>query len=100
MLQAHANNKYFSQGVTEPKMHPNMRGVHREPEMSEKAGVGIALERDDLTGIVSVKRIAADGSAALDGRLRIGDIIVAVDGLQTAVVGHELTNVIIGPEGT
>jgi len=99
MLQASGNNKYFSEGVTEPKMHQLVRGG-LERDMTDKAGIGIALERSETSGLVSVKRIAVDGSAAADGRLRPGDLILGVDGLQTSVIGSELTNLIIGPEGT
>jgi len=99
MLQAHGNSKYFSQGVGEPTMHQINRGGLRERDMA-KAGVGIALQRDDHSGIINVKRIALDGSAAADGRLCVMDIILAVDGIATASIGQEVTSLIIGPEGT
>jgi C-terminal processing protease CtpA/Prc len=52
------------------------------------AGIGIALERSELSGVVSVKRISAEGSAAADGRLRPGDVILSVDGVQIAGIGQ------------
>lgn len=101
MLRAQGNNKYFSQGVSEPKMHTyNLTIGKPERDTSDKAGIGIALERSDATGMICVKRIAADGSAAADGRLRVGDVILSVDGVITHGIGKELTNLIIGPEGT
>lgn len=100
MLQATGSGNYFSQGVGEPKMHPMNRGGLRERDMANKAGIGIALQRDDYSGIIHVKRIAPGGSAAVDGRLRVSDVILAVDGISTASIGQELTSLIIGPEGT
>jgi hypothetical protein len=100
ILQASGNRKYFSEGVTEPKMHQVTLQGRRERDMTDKAGIGIALERSEATGLVTVKRLAMDGSAAADGRLRQGDLILAVDGFHTSVIGSELTNLIIGPEGT
>mmetsp|Transcript_64679 Transcript_64679/g.104653 ORF Transcript_64679/g.104653 Transcript_64679/m.104653 type:complete len:510 (-) Transcript_64679:252-1781(-) len=100
MLQATGNGNYFSLGVGEPKMHPMNRGGLRERDMANKAGIGIALQRDDYSGIIHVKRIAPEGSAAADGRLRVSDVILAVDGISTASIGQELTSLIIGPEGT
>jgi hypothetical protein len=100
MLRAHGGNKYFSRGAEPPKMHKFDRRGLPERDMDKRAGIGIALERHGTTGAVSVKRIASDGGAAADGRLRVADIILAVDGIPTAGVGQELTNLIIGPEGT
>lgn len=100
ILQTSGNRKYFSEGVKEPKMHQVTLQGQRERDMTDKAGIGIALERSEATGLVTVKRLAMDGSAAADGRLRQGDLILAVDGFQTSVIGSELTSLIIGPEGT
>ena len=77
----------------------NRRG-QPERDLDKRAGIGIALERHEASGAVSVKRIAADGGAAADGRLRVADVILAVDGIPAVGVGQELTNLIIGPEGT
>jgi C-terminal processing protease CtpA/Prc len=100
MLQAHGCTKYFTKGVKPPKMHQFNRRGQPERDMDKMAGVGIALERSEANGAVHVKRIAAEGSAAADGRLRIADAILAVDGIPTTGIGQELTNLIIGPEGT
>ena len=101
-MMRNAGGQYFSAGVSEPKMklptQTNTPSIGRSE--TGVAGIGVALERNDVTGIVKVRRITPDGSAAADGRIRVDDTILAVDGINTAVLGNELTNLIIGPVGT
>ena len=64
------------------------------------AGIGIALEQSALNGNALVKRLIPDGNAAVGGRLRAGDEILAIDGFSVIGTGHEAAGLIVGPEGT
>mmetsp|Transcript_26167 Transcript_26167/g.62437 ORF Transcript_26167/g.62437 Transcript_26167/m.62437 type:complete len:365 (-) Transcript_26167:318-1412(-) len=101
--------KYFSRGVTAPRFNRyhdefNANGTLMtgpSPPMSSdaRAGIGIVLERSE-DGVVYIKRIAADGPAAREGTLQVGDVLLQVDGVPARGMGQELTNLIVGPPAT
>ncbi|KAJ1485349.1 hypothetical protein T484DRAFT_1945677 [Baffinella frigidus] len=100
--------KYFSRGVTAPRFNRyhdefNANGTLMtgpSPPMSSdaRAGIGIVLERSE-DGVVYIKRIAADGPAAREGTLQVGDVLLQVDGVPARGMGQELTNLIIERDG-
>lgn len=47
-----------------------------------------------------VKTIVSGGSAERDGRVQVGDVLIAVDGVDIRGLQNAFKNAIIGPEGT
>uniref|UniRef100_A0A674GME4 Multiple PDZ domain protein n=1 Tax=Taeniopygia guttata TaxID=59729 RepID=A0A674GME4_TAEGU len=52
----------------------------------DQGGFGIAISEDDTTNGVVIKSLTDHGAAAKDGRIKIGDVILAVD--DEIVVGY------------
>ena len=47
---------------------------------SSRAGVGLLLEKGEKTGAVTIKKIISGGAADEDGRLKLKDELLRVDG--------------------
>ena len=63
------------------------------------ATIGICLEYDCLLGLVFVSSIRPGGSAALSGKIAVGDVIVDVDG-KTVSSLEDAADVLVGPCGS
>uniref|UniRef100_A0A8C3VHR4 Multiple PDZ domain crumbs cell polarity complex component n=1 Tax=Catharus ustulatus TaxID=91951 RepID=A0A8C3VHR4_CATUS len=57
-------------------------GAHQE----DQGGFGIAISEEDTTNGVVIKSLTDHGAAAKDGRVKVGDVILAVD--DEIVVGY------------
>ncbi|XP_078532020.1 multiple PDZ domain protein isoform X3 [Lissotriton helveticus] len=58
----------------------------------DQGGLGIAISEEDTLNGVVIKSITDHGAAAKDGRIKVGDRILAVD--EEPVVGHPIEKVI------
>mmetsp|Transcript_23258 Transcript_23258/g.75640 ORF Transcript_23258/g.75640 Transcript_23258/m.75640 type:complete len:263 (-) Transcript_23258:822-1610(-) len=79
-----------------------MQGEMRKMQGQDAAGVGLLLMKASAAQqeVVKVVKITPGGAAAQDARIRVGDIIVAIDG--ASLVGlsmDEICSRIRGPEG-
>ena len=71
----------------------------RDP--GQGAGVGMIFQQTKLTGKMIVSGLAPGGPAALSGRVSLGDVIHAIDGVPVA--GRSISEVVAmikGPEGS
>uniref|UniRef100_A0A8C9SVN1 Multiple PDZ domain crumbs cell polarity complex component n=1 Tax=Scleropages formosus TaxID=113540 RepID=A0A8C9SVN1_SCLFO len=58
----------------------------------DQGGLGIAISEEDTANGVVIKSLTESGAAAKDGRIKVGDKILAVD--DDSVVGHPVDKVI------
>jgi len=75
--------------------HPVGPQLGQQSERSERFGVGLLLKKSE-DGLLQVARVAEGGAADRDGRVRAGDILAAIDGIETRGkklrdVGEELS---------
>jgi len=64
---------------------------------------GVGLFFHEVNGRIMVKTIVSGGSAERDGRVQVGDVLIAVDGTDvrgSGNSGHVFRNMIVGPEGS
>uniref|UniRef100_A0A8C9W059 Multiple PDZ domain crumbs cell polarity complex component n=1 Tax=Scleropages formosus TaxID=113540 RepID=A0A8C9W059_SCLFO len=76
----------LSQGRTSPVLIP--LPLYR----FDQGGLGIAISEEDTANGVVIKSLTESGAAAKDGRIKVGDKILAVD--DDSVVGHPVDKVI------
>jgi C-terminal processing protease CtpA/Prc len=74
--------------------HPSTQLGHQN-EQSERFGVGLLLKKTE-DGLLQVARVAEGGAAHKDGRVRAGDLLIAINGVETRGkrlrdVGEELS---------
>ena len=65
----------------------------------ELATIGICLEHDALLGVVFVSSIRPGGSAALSGRVAVGDVILQVNDREVASL-EDAAELLVGPAGS
>ena len=72
------------------------------PVLAEQAGVGLLLAEMENSNLISVKQVVPRGSADRSGRVRVGDHILRVAGIDatTGMGVTDLRNLIVGEQGT
>lgn len=56
-----------------------------------KGNIGLAFETDYLNGFVQIKSIQANSLSSEDSRLKIGSILVSINGIVTLHMGYDIT---------
>jgi len=66
-----------------------------------QAGVGLLLAETEMSGVIVVKQVVPRGAADRSGRVRVGDQIMRVAGVDSQGLGvTDLKNMIVGEAGT
>lgn len=75
---------------------------HRRAPPAEQAGVGLLLAEVDNSPLIVVKQVVPRGAAHRSGRVRVGDQILRVSGVDatTGMGVTDLRNLIVGEQGT
>ena len=96
-----------TQGLSPPSMRPTyktvelIRTVAPGKDPAQGAGIGLIFQQTRLTNKLIVSGLTAGGSAALSGKVGIGDVIHAIDG--RPVLGRSIREVVAlikGQEGS
>ncbi|KAM4052814.1 multiple PDZ domain protein isoform 2-T2 [Anomaloglossus baeobatrachus] len=85
-------NDENSLSVEPPANFSSFKNVIHVNLPKDQGGLGIAISEEDTINGVAIKSLTDYGAAAKDGRINVGDCILAVD--DEPVVGHPLEKVV------
>ena len=95
-LQRSMNPQQYAQSDSMQSMQPSLS---RSVSGSVRCGVGLKLVQPDRSGNVSIEKIQKDSAADVSGRLKVGDIVLKVDG-QKITAMEQAKDLLIGQEGS
>jgi C-terminal processing protease CtpA/Prc len=77
-------------GAYEPGELVVLSRPHHHSGSTERVSMGVNLEYVDVHGLPQVTRLAEGGLAERSGRAAVGDVIAAVNGVDTSLGPHKL----------